>query len=102
MPHDYACGSIDIARAYNRLGQNEKAQQLVDQLWKKSQQYLQWYCSLDGYRFDSSQRDCMIQFIVMNQLIDLQTAIDEKKGEQKSQQLDGIAKLYHAKGGSFE
>ena len=102
VPHDYACGSIDIARAYNRLGQNEKAQQLVDQLWKKSQQYLQWYCSLDGYRFDSSQRDCMIQFIVMNQLIDLQTAIDEKKGEQKSQQLDGIAKLYHAKGGSFE
>ena len=39
----------------------EQYQQLVDQLWKKSQQYMMWYCSLDGYRFDGSQRDCMIQ-----------------------------------------
>ena len=102
VPHDYACGSIDMARAYNRLGQKEKAQQLVDQLWKKSQQYMQWYCSLDGYRFDCSQHDCMIQFIVMNQLLDIQTAIDEKKGEQKGLQLDGLVRLYQSKGGKFE
>jgi hypothetical protein len=102
VPHDYACGSIDLARAYNRTGQKQKAQQLVDLLWKKSQQYLQWYCSLDSYRLDASQRDCMIQIYVMNQLVDLQTDIDEKKGEQKSQQLDGLVRLYHSKGGSFE
>ena len=102
VPHDYACGSIDLARAYNRTGQKQKAQQLVDLLWKKSQQYLQWYCALDSYRFDASQRDCMIQIYVMNQLVDLQTDIDEKKGEQKSQQLDGLVRLYHSKGGSFE
>ena len=83
-------------------GQKQKAQQLVDLLWKKSQQYLQWYCSLDSYRLDASQRDCMIQIYVMNQLVDLQTDIDEKKGEQKSQQLDGLVRLYHSKGGSFE
>ena len=102
VPHDYACGSIDLARAYNRLGQNQKAQQLLDQLWKKSQQYMKWYCSLDGYRFDGSQHDCMIQLIVMNQLLDLQMAIDEKKGADKEKELDALAQLYHAKGGSFE
>ena len=102
MPHDYACGSLDLARAYNLTGQKEKAQQLVDQLWKKSQQYMMWYCSLDGYRFDGSQRDCMIQLYVMNQLLDLQTAIDEKKGAQKDQQLEGLIQLYHSKGGRFE
>jgi len=102
VAHDYACGSIDIARAYNLLGQKDKAQQLVDQLWKKSQQYLQWYCSLDGYRFDCSQHDCVIQFIVMNQLLDVQTAIDEKKGEQKGQQMDAIVRLYQSKGGKFD
>ena len=102
VPHDYASGSLDLARAYSLTGQKEKAQQLIDLLWKKSQQYMTWYCSLDGYRFEGSQRDCMIQLYVMNQLVDLQTAIDEKKGEQKNQQLDAIVQLYHAKGGRFE
>ena len=102
VPHDYYGGSLDLARAYNLTGQNQKAQQLVDQLWKKSQQYLQWYCSLDGYRFDSSQRDIQINIIVMNQLVDLQADIDEKKGEQKEQQLDALIRLYYAKGGKFE
>ena len=102
VPHDYASGSIDMARAYNLTGQKQKAQQLVDQLWKRSQQYLQWYCSLDDYRFDGSQRDIQINIIVMNQLLDLQTDIDEKKGAEKEQQLDALVKLYYAKGGKFE
>ena len=102
VPHDYGCGSLDLARAYNLTGQNQKAQQLVDQLWKKSQQYLMWYCSLDDYRFDSAQRDCMIQIYVMNQLVDIQNAVDEKKGVQKDQQLEGLIQLYHSKGGRFE
>jgi hypothetical protein len=102
VPHDYASGSLDLALAYNLTGQKEKAQQLVDQLWKKSQQYLQWYCSLDGYRFDGSQRDCMINIYLMNQLVDLQASIDEKKGAQKDQQLEGLIQLYHSKGGRFE
>ena len=102
VAHDYASGSIDMARAYNLTGQKEKAQQMVDLLWKKSQQYLQWYCSLDGYRFDSSQRDIQINIIVMNQLVDLQADIDEKKGAEKEQQLDALVKLYYAKGGKFE
>jgi hypothetical protein len=81
---------------------DEEYQQLIDQLWKKSQQYLMWYCSLDGYRFDGSQRDCMINIYAMNQLVDLQTSIDEKKGAQKDQQLEGLIQLYHSKGGRFE
>jgi len=102
VAHDYASGSIDMARAYNLTGQKEKAQQMVDLLWKKSQQYLQWYCSLDGYRFNGSQRDIQINIIVMNQLVDVQAAIDEKKGTEKEQQLDALVQLYYAKGGKFE
>ena len=102
VPHDYYGGSLDLARAYNLTGQKQKAQQLVDQLWKKSEQYIKWYCSLDGYRFDGSQREIQINIILMNQLVDVQAAIDEKKGEQKEQQLDALVRLYYAKGGKFE
>ena len=101
VPHDYAGGSIDLARAYSLTGQKQKAQQLVDQLWKKSKQYLMWYCSLDGYRFSGSQRDCQIQFYVMNHLLDLQTDLDEKKADQRSKEVDALAQLYISKGGSF-
>ena len=38
----------------------------------------------------------------MNQLVDLQASIDEKKGAQKDQQLEGLIQLYHSKGGRFE
>ena len=44
----------------------------------------------------------MIQIYVMNQLVDIQNAVDEKKGAQKDQQLEGLIQLYHSKGGRFE
>ena len=102
IPHEFQGGSTDMVRAYNLTGQKQKAQELLDQLWKKSTQYLQWYYSLDGMRFDSSQRECMLHLYVLNQLFDQQMQIDEKKAEQKDKQLDMLVKQYHAKGGSFQ
>ena len=101
VPHDFQSGSTDMVQAYILTGQNQKAQQLLDQLWKKSSQYLQWYLSLDGVRFDNSQRDCMLHLYIMNQLYDQQTRIDDKKAEQKDKQLETLVNMYHAKGGSF-
>ena len=102
IPHEFQGGSTDMVRAYSLTGQKQKAQELLDQLWKKSTQYLQWYYSLDGMRFDSSQRECMLHLYVLNQLFDQQMQIDESKAEQKDKQLDMLVKQYHAKGGSFQ
>jgi len=101
IPHDYQSGSLDLARAYEGTGQNKKAQELIDQLWKKSTQYLQWYCSLDGTRFASSQRECMINLYIMNQLLNLQDKIDIKKSQQMEKQLQALSEIYYSKGGSF-
>ena len=102
VPHDYQSGSLDLARGYQETGQNKKAQELLDQLWKKSCQYMQWYCSLDGIRFANSQRDCMIHMYIMNQMLNLQDKIDPKKTEKMEKQLQGISELYYTKGGRFE
>ena len=101
VPHDYQSGSLDLARGYQETGQNKKAQELLDQLWKKSCQYMQWYCSLDATRFANSQRDCMINLYIMNQMLNLQDKIDPKKSEKMEKQLQGISELYYAKGGTF-
>ena len=102
VPHDYQSYSLDLARGYQATGQKQKAQALLDQLWKKSSQYLQWYCSLDEMRFASSQHDCLLHMYLMNQMLDLQDDIDVRQGEKKDQQLQALIQLYHAKGGSLE
>ena len=101
VPHDYQSGSLDLARAYAGTGQDNKAQELIDLLWKKSSQYIQWYCSLDGSRFASSQRECMINLYILNQLLNLQDQVDAKKSEQKEKQLQKLSEIYYSKGGSF-
>jgi hypothetical protein len=102
VPHDFQGGSTDLVKAYVLTDQEQKAQQLLDLLWKKSTQYMTWYLSLDGMRFDGSQRECMLHLYVMNQLYDMQASIDEKKAAQKDKQLEALINQYHAKGGTFE
>jgi len=101
IPHDYQSGSMDLARAYALTGQVKKSQELVDQLWRKSAEYLLWYCSLDGQRFDSSQQDCMLHIYILNQVLDLQSALDEKKAQEKEKQFQAMNKIYEAKGGTY-
>ena len=100
--HDYQSGSLDLVRAYALTDQDQKAQQLLDGLWKKSAQYLQWYCSLDGMQFSSSQRDCMLHIYMMQQMLDVQDIISETEGDKKEKQLEGYMRLYQSKGGNWE
>jgi len=101
IPHDYQSGSMELARAYALIGQTKKAQELIDQLWKKSAEYMIFYCSLDGQRFASSQQDCLLHMYILNQVLNLQQVVDEKKGKEKEQQFQGISKIYEAKGGTY-
>ena len=101
IPHDYQSGSLDLARAYALTGQPQKAQQVLSQLWHKASQYLQWYCSLDGTWFANSQQDCMLHIYIMQQLLDVQHFVDEKKGAQMEKQLEGYMRLFQSLGGSF-
>ncbi len=100
--HDYQSGSLDLVRAYVLTGQNQKAQQLLDELWQKSCQYIQWYCSLDDMRFSGSQRDCMVHIYILQQMLEVQDLISDEQGDKKEQQLEGYMRLYQSKGGSWE
>ena len=100
--HDYQSGSLDLVRAYALTGQNQKAQQLLDELWQKSCQYIQWYCSLDNMRFSGSQRDCVLHIYIMQQMLDVQDLISEEQADKKEQQLEGYMRLYQSKGGTWE
>ena len=102
VPHDFQSGSLDLARAYALTEQPQKAQQLLGLLWKKAGQYLQWYCSLNSTWFVNSEQDCMIQVYIMQQILDVESLIDEKKATEMEKQFDAYMRLYQSKGGRFE
>ena len=99
--HNYTSGSMDMARAWSALGNKKEALTIMNDLWKNSAQYLRWYCTLDGYRFDSSQNDCAVQLYIMQQLIALADTFDEKWGDKRMKELNNLAELFESKGGNL-
>ena len=101
VPADFASGSLDIARAYNSVGQKDKAKATLDELWKKSTQYLRWYCSLDASRFAGSQRECQVHFYILQMLEQLAEEIDEKSVDKYAKDLESVFRLFQSKGGNL-
>lgn len=101
VPHDYQSGSLELARAYAGIGQKTKAMEIIRQLWQKSAQYLSWYCSLDGGRFNSSQRECMYHLYLLQQEEQLAELVDAKQAQQLAAQFAQLAGLFQSKGGSM-
>ena len=101
IPHDYQSGSLDLAKAYALTGQPKKAQQIIDNLWKKSTEYMLWYCSLSTERFAMSQQECMVHMYILNQILNLESVVDEKQAKEKEAQFKAIGNLYETKGGTY-
>src|SRR5574344_505757 len=101
VPVDYQSGSIDEAKAYAAIGQRAKAKTLFSALWNKSQQYLNWYISLDGSRFEQAQQDCLLHFYIMQQIIEDSQYIDRAWALQKQKSLSMLLSAYQGKGGQL-
>ena len=101
IPHDYQSGSLDLAKAYALTGQTKKAQEIIENLWKKSTEYMLWYCSLSADRFAMSQQECLVHMYILNQIMNLESAVDAKKAKEKEAQFKAIGNLYETKGGTY-
>jgi hypothetical protein len=101
VPADFASGSLDMARAYSAIGQKDKAKATIEQLWHKSSQYMQWYCSLSAQRFQSYQRECQMHLYILQMLTEIADELDEATGEQYSKKLESIFRTYQSKGGTI-
>ena len=101
VPHDYTSGSFDMIRAYLAIEQDAQAKDLIEQLWKRSTQYLKYYCSLSPARFTAAQNDCVFHMYIMNHLTDFASIIDEKLGNEYNAQLNEMARAYTTRGGRY-
>ena len=101
VPVNYQSGSLDEARVYAHLGQKQKAMDMFKKLFDNSYQYAAWYCSLEDMRFLSAQRDALLHFYIMNQILVEANDINEKWTKTQQVRLNSLPELYRSKGGSF-
>ena len=74
VPYDVQNGALEMAEAYYQLGNNTKADQIIDELANKSVEYLTWYLSLDDNHLLMSQRE----FIIHLSALDMEVKMMEK------------------------
>jgi len=101
VPADFTSGSLDIARSYNDIGQKDKAKETLMLLWNKSEQYMNWYCSLEPARFAGCQRDCQLHLYILQMLTQLGYEIDEGTGATVEKRLENIFRNFQARGGNL-
>ena len=101
IPHNYTSGSLDMARAWAAMGNQEEAMKLINQLWKNSAQYVTWYCNLDNQQFSLSEDSCYMHLYILNQLLQLGETIDEKWGEKHENVISSMLDAFQEKGGNL-
>jgi len=101
VPHNYSSGSLDMARAWITLGQKKQALSIIKDLWTNSTQYMKWYCSLPGFRFDSAKQDCLMHFYILQQVNALTQTFDKKQADKQLEELTILGTIYQEKGGDL-
>ena len=101
VPLNYLSGAADIILAYGYLGKKNKAVTLLDKLWKNSDQYANWYLSLDNRGFSMSQMECFRHFQMMNDMLRMADSIDPTWSRKHEKQLQVLVNRYQMKGGQL-
>ena len=99
VPNTYLSGAADLAKAYALLGKKNDAQRIIDQVWKDSKQYAQWYVGLEGNLFTMSQNDVLKYIYIMQATADVEGLISSAKAEKMLSDINAIYVYYQKKGG---
>ena len=79
VPMTYRSGGLQIAHCYLLLGKQQKANAIMEKLWKDASQYMDWYLSLNQNRFMQSQQECLDQISCMQMMLQMTDGKPEYK-----------------------
>ncbi|MBQ9361868.1 MAG: DUF2723 domain-containing protein [Bacteroidaceae bacterium] len=103
VPHDAGSGSLEIVSAYNACGQADKAGHILESLASKSEEYLNWYLSLNDVRFAASYREAHQEVSILANVTDTyekmgkENAKYSKKAEVLDEKLNELYTQFVAK-----
>lgn len=70
VPHNPLTGGMDIARLYIALGEYEKGRKIMGELLDEQMEYIKWYSSLSGSRFNATMQDSYMAIEIAKLMID--------------------------------
>ena len=73
-----------MADDYLALGENEKAETILEALAKDAAEYIAWYLSLDDTRFASSYENCMRYLYILDDVCKSMNQIKEPQSGEIS------------------
>lgn len=83
VPYDWANGAFQMAESYYQLGQNEKANKIIDELANKSLEYMIWYLSLNDNQLAIASEN----FVYNASLLDAEVRLMENTNQKNSQNI---------------
>ena len=102
VPHDFQSSSIEMAQVYAALGNTEKATEILNEMWKNSEQSMMFYTSLDHSKFKGTESNCQLHlFYIMRHLINIADSFDEELANKYEASLNVLAERYISKGGQL-
>ncbi|MBR5482143.1 MAG: DUF2723 domain-containing protein [Bacteroidaceae bacterium] len=79
VPHNYASGSLDLARVALRVNKNEHASSLAQTVAQGSCEYIEWYLSLPNSILLRDNRDCMYYMYQLHAAVEV---LQDAKSDQ--------------------
>lgn len=100
VPQDFQSGSLDIAKAYYRVGQKQKADNLLKELATKSSQYVNWYLSFSDSKLASSNQDCVYNLYILDEINKVLEANHSSLAPQLVKTFEGLYAAYSGRTGA--
>ena len=101
VPINYMSGGSDLAKAYALVGDKANATKLDKEVFSVAEQYVNYYLSLQGIRFQQSVRDVLTQLSIMDQTTEVTKLFDAKLAKQQQATMQRLYARYMAQGGTM-
>ena len=70
VPHNPLTGGMDIGRLYIAMGEYDKGLKIIRELLDVQMEYINWYSSLNGSRFNATMQDSYMAFEIAKIMIE--------------------------------
>ena len=101
VPINYMSGGSELAKAYALIGDKANATKLDKKVFSVAEQYVNYYLSLRGIRFQQSARDVLTQLSIMDQTVEVTKLFDAKLAKQQQDTMQRLYSRYMAQGGTM-
>ena len=102
VPMNYMSGGSDLAKAYALVGDKANALKCINAVYENAKEYVEYYLSLQGIRFQQSANDIMVQFSIMNQTAEVTKLIDAKLAAKQAAEMQRFYQRYVGQGGQVQ